>query len=158
MANPIHVPSEQWLAGSYSLCKSSWSPSLDSEKTTLTHLGSGCRLFSVWSGVWRSSLHPDLAPSLLWDPGVLPSASSSALPRLGPHILCCGVPLLLTMATPLFSIVSCSPSLLVSFTKQVWAARSPPRNLGSGRTSSPHLGLSCWSLISMFYFMELCTV
>ena len=151
LANPIHVSPGQWLAGSYFFCKSLRSPSLDSEKTTLTHLVFGHRLFSVWSGVWRSSLHLDLAPPLFWDP--LGPALSLLWLSLAWDITSSDVEShCSSLWQPQYSLLSAThPPSLVSFTKQVWVARSPPPYLGSGRIGSPYLGLSCcfisWSSV-----------
>lgn len=126
------------------LCKSLRSPSLDSWEDYSHH-----RLFSVWSGVWQSSLHLDpnstftlgssgSCPPLLWLSLAWDITSSDVSPTM-----------LLTMAAPVFSTVSYTlPPCILHKTSLV--ARSPPPNLGSRRID-PYLGLSCcfisWSSV-----------
>lgn len=78
------------------------------------------RLFSVWSGVWQSSLHLDLAPPLLWDP--LGPALSLLWLSLAWDITSSDVEShCSSLWQPQYSPLSAThPPSLVSFTKQVW--------------------------------------
>ena len=127
-----------------------------------------------FTGLWEDYSHPlgVWAPpvlSMVWSLAIIsPPRSSStfilgssgsrpqptlAQPSLGHHILWCGVPLLLTMAAPVFSTVSYSPSLpcILHKTSLGCQVSSTLPRLRENRKSLPRPVL-------LFYFMELCTV